>query len=615
MMTTMMWLRTPKIVLTTLFLGLLALGSTTAASEPNSEAEAGPIIDRIDVNVVNLEVFVTDKKGRPVIGLNEEDFQITVDGQEVPVSNFYAEEGDARTLAPSPRSFSDPEEALSDRPQNESSDPPKENLRLIVFVDQTALQPLNRKRSFKHVRRFLSEGMDPGDEVAIVSLAPGLRFHTDFSLDRQVVGKILEELEKRPALDLGTAIQRRQVMAEIADSYSGRPQTSGGPAGNFSGGQAPSSGSLAMIRGIAATEYSIRKSGTRALTALMETLGGVPGRKALLHVSDGISTRPGEDLFIAWQNRFGKEDREYQTEVGPYDLLRDFQEIANQANTSNVTFYALDAAPATYSYGRSAEFQGDSSGVGSVSTGVTSTYEANKRATLELAALETGGRRIIANGRLPHQLKRIGSDFHSFYSLGFTSPSGLLEERHEVEVQVPGHKGLVIRHQAGYSKKKPNRVAADKTMAALLYGVSEDTLGVAARRGSPELREDGTTLLPLEIDIPFDQLALLPDGNTRAATLSLFVTVQDETGATRPVQRVAIRLRLKEENVDRSHGRMAHYVLPVLLNPNDRRIALGVRDDVAGVVSTLRVEVDGALEKVPKRAPDRAASISGPASF
>ena len=43
-----------------------------------------------DVNVVNVDVVVTDKQGKPVSGLGVDDFQLFENGKPVEISNFYA---------------------------------------------------------------------------------------------------------------------------------------------------------------------------------------------------------------------------------------------------------------------------------------------------------------------------------------------------------------------------------------------------------------------------------------------------------------------------------------------------------------------------------------------
>ena len=47
-------------------------------------------IDTVDVNVINVDVFVTDKDGHRVTGLTQDDFELLVDKRPVAISNFYA---------------------------------------------------------------------------------------------------------------------------------------------------------------------------------------------------------------------------------------------------------------------------------------------------------------------------------------------------------------------------------------------------------------------------------------------------------------------------------------------------------------------------------------------
>ena len=75
-----------------------------------------PLVEKIEVSVVNVDVTVTDRRGRPVPGLTRNDFEVFEDGKLQPISNFYSVENaearsDARLepettpAAPSPERF------------------------------------------------------------------------------------------------------------------------------------------------------------------------------------------------------------------------------------------------------------------------------------------------------------------------------------------------------------------------------------------------------------------------------------------------------------------------------------------------------------------------------
>src|SRR5689334_8108116 len=55
-----------------------------------SQDSGQTFFESIDVNVVNVEVYVTDRDGKRVQGLTRDDFQVLEDGKPVEITNFYA---------------------------------------------------------------------------------------------------------------------------------------------------------------------------------------------------------------------------------------------------------------------------------------------------------------------------------------------------------------------------------------------------------------------------------------------------------------------------------------------------------------------------------------------
>ena len=70
----------------------LGIAQETPTTAP-ARAGSGFFTEIIDVRVINVEVFVTDRSGVPVAGLGPETFELKVDGKPMPISNFYAEVG------------------------------------------------------------------------------------------------------------------------------------------------------------------------------------------------------------------------------------------------------------------------------------------------------------------------------------------------------------------------------------------------------------------------------------------------------------------------------------------------------------------------------------------
>src|SRR4029079_293532 len=74
----------------------------TDSTVRDGATQGGAFFENVNVDIINVEVFVTDKAGNPVKGLKQEDFQILEDGRPVAISNFYSGDtsGKPRSLMP-----------------------------------------------------------------------------------------------------------------------------------------------------------------------------------------------------------------------------------------------------------------------------------------------------------------------------------------------------------------------------------------------------------------------------------------------------------------------------------------------------------------------------------
>lgn len=561
----------PPLALLSITILLLGLTPQAVAQDP---ADQGVFFDAVSVDIVNVEVFVTNKKDEPVSGLASEDFELFVDGKRTPLSNFYAETFQGET-GRQVVSLSSGEQEEVENPQDPApasqEKPSAQQLHLMVFVDNLNMRPVNRKRAFKYLREFLSTSLDPEDLVALASLDTGLVFRTDFVRDRGILNKALDEVEKVGSPNAALSSERQRIFNDI--------QTDQLPAAKRA--------IFSRIQLAAQSKFRSGRASVEALGVIVDSLAGIPGRRAILQVGDGVPTNPGESMYLAWSNRFGS-DGPYSSAIGPYDLMRDFQELARRANAARVTFYTLDAEADYRSFARSGSFAGGVENF--VTATVIETAESNARAPLELAAVDTGGRRVQASGRLAQNLAKLGNDFASYYSLGFSAPQGSTKAKHRIEVKVSG-KGLRIRHRQAYEDKDADRRSGEAVVAALLYNTTSNPLGVGLEPQALSTREDGAQVLPVKVKIPISRVGFLPQGDQHSAQLSFFVTVKDARGNLRPVQKIPFTLRIPADQFDEAQSRTADYELPVVLQAGDQRVAIAVRDEIGGIGSTLRLEL------------------------
>lgn len=558
---------------------LTPLTAQTVASE-----QAPRFTEAVQVRVINVEVTVTDKQGVPVAGLGVEDFELEVDGEPTPITNFYAEaSGQARRIA-APAEVDD----STFRTVEEVAAEPR-GAHVVILVDHTRLHLNNRKRALRAMHAAIDR-LAPQDKVAVVGVEGGLVFYSDFLYDRQAARKILDNVQDVSVASDINEMERRQIFGELARGMSGGIQARAS--------LAEERPLLSRIQAYAAQEYARSLRGLQNIEQVLQTMAGIRGRKALFYVGEGIPTRPGEGLFVEWRNRFGDDnpnagiglrrydfDTDYTHEIGRYDLTQAMQALANYANRVGVTMYAVDAEGAHGAVARAALTEQG------VTSETVSVVDENFRQPLEFTAKATGGRWLQSSGKLEERLASLVGDLGVYYSLGFSPPSDW-QPGHDYDINVrTANPDLEVRHRDSVGVPEEDEREASAVVAAMLYGVAPNPLEASADRGEAFTREDGNVAVPIDLKIPVANLGLAPRADTMAGSLSLYVTTRAADGKARSVQRVPFDLNIPSERLEQALTDSAHYSLPVVLRPGDRQIAVGIRDNVGGAFSVLRLDV------------------------
>src|SRR4030095_14766439 len=75
------------------FLLTLAAAGAAFAAKPHAPPAPSSFGEIVEVNVVNVDIYATDKSGNRVTDLRKGDFQVFEDGKPVEISNFELVEG------------------------------------------------------------------------------------------------------------------------------------------------------------------------------------------------------------------------------------------------------------------------------------------------------------------------------------------------------------------------------------------------------------------------------------------------------------------------------------------------------------------------------------------
>lgn len=540
---------------------LLSLGPALAGRAQEPEPE-GLFVDTISARTVNVDVYVTDRAGQPVRGLRKEDFQLFEDGRPVAISNFYAvEEGEpaARSAVAADGGEPAAEEAPAEGLAAAEALPSDQRLHLVLYVDNRHIAPLHRNRVIRQLLDFLYDVTRAGDEIMLISYDGGVRIEERFSGDVRILSRRLLELSERSGASTGFAGERQEILRAIENAES----------------------SVEVAGRIRAEARSLRSElhfTVGALRDTVHTLAGLPGRKAVVYVSDGLPMVPGRDLFYAVQNRFS--DFSALSGSMEFDLAREFRELANVANSNRVSFITIDASGLELDGSIRAEHGGGNFD-NDMRTAVESVDRANRQDSIRLLAEQTGGVAVLGSNDVRPRLAGAVSSLRTYYSLGF-QPSGSGDGTyHRLEVRL-ARGGVMVRHREGYRDKSPTERMAEKVEASLRFDVGDDPLGLRLDVGAPVAREDSSYLLPVTVRIPLGGVTLLPRGELYVGRLTLFFSAIDPDGGISPVGTEPLTLEIPAADYPDALGKTWTYEAQLLVRPGRQRVAVAVRDDLGG---------------------------------
>jgi VWFA-related protein len=282
---------------------LTAGGQQRAGSEPPREQED---VLRVTTNLVQVDVVVTDKAGKPAPDLSAQDFEITEGGRKQQITNFsYVEAG------PGPASQTSEEVATSAAGKDAAG--PVTPARLgrsqvrrtfALVVDDLGLSFESFGFVKKALKSFIDERMRPGDLVAVLRTSAGAGAAQQFTADKRQLHAAIERLGWNPGGRAGVgpvaALNEQSAGSDFRDSTQFTEEAEEARAGLYSVGT------------------------VGAVGAVVRSMGGMPGRKSLVLFSEAF--------------------RLFQAQGRNVRLLGTMQQLSDQANAASVAIYTVDAA-------------------------------------------------------------------------------------------------------------------------------------------------------------------------------------------------------------------------------------------------------------------------------
>ena len=553
------------LLLSTVLLPLSALAQEEAGL---SAPRPAVYFERVDVNLVTIDVLVTDRQGNPVTDLAKEDFRVLENGRAVLLTNFLAFRSEDSTTGPhdggSVPSGSDPVGEALARPGSQK-------LYLVVYVDQTTLRPPDRNRVLDELEEFLALRTGPDTPVLVASHLRSLEVRQPFTDDPELVTQALEQLQTETGLAIQRDHERRQMIQEIQEA-------------------AAAEGVRERLYQYAEAVHNSTESSLRALAELIQFLPGVESRKTILYVGRGWPSIAAEDLFTALVVKFG--DAKPLITMRGYNSDSWIAEVARQANANRVSIYALDAAGASAPITSSVT---EAAHTGPLPTPmIESIYVTSLQNTLVGLSDETGGRVILGANRVGPALQLLVGDFSSYYSLGYQPTSSGSGEYRKIRVEVD-REGLRVRNRQGYLDRTHTALMTDGTRASLLHGIGSNPFGLDLRVSKGSATNENGFVASMELSIPLDKVVLMPNESFHEGRVRLYVGAADEVVNLSEIQQDTVPIRIPSEEAEQAGEAFFVYRSPVRLGSGHHRIAVGVWDEIGHASSfvTRSVEVGG----------------------
>lgn len=625
---------------------MAALFCSAIAAQDSSPQQPKPTSDqdklRIETELVQIDLVVTDKQGKPVHDLKREDFELYEDGKKQTLTHF------AVGTAKQPARWITPEKkqsAKTSAPIETATTTGATAGRFIVLaVDDFHLAPNNLIYVKRTLNKFIAEQMVAGDQIAIVTTSGNVGLFQQFTDQRDVLERAINRLSiqdrnivdpssipyitehqaeliefgDKDALELGIAdLVRREGLlqggggSEQAGGGNSPPrQSSGRGGGQSQQNQSSSSNGAPTQRD--SWEYRVRTQARLVLAmsgnytqATLDTLENVirslrplVGRKVMVLLSDGF----------------------FLSGTGVYSKRFDLRRITDAATRSGVVIYSIDARGlATLALGGDASerVEMDVSLANAQSRIQMSALNAKRDGLYALAA-ETGGTLFYNNNDLNLGLQRVLDANETYYVLAYEPPESRRDGRfHKIEVRVANRSDLKVRTRNGYfspdDKAEKTELAEKKAEEKRLEKLKslppeKQAQEVKAARDKQLAAGIGSLFplpdVPAKLAVDFVDLTdgsgalvnvLIDAGNLRLeetkgrlqGTLDLAGYFFDERGKVAASFNERIHINIKPETLGQVRQQGINYRRMTLLKPGFYQARIAVREAQTGQLGSV----------------------------
>ena len=530
-----------------------ALAPAQQTPAQQAAAHQSSAVLRSSSDLVRIDVEVTDKSGKPIKGLTANQFTITDEGKSQAITSFsYA---DIEAIETATTDVSKPIVVAVDNegPNSPSADAISDALRdrrlIVLFFDLTSMQTDDLIRAHDAADKFVKQQMTKADVVAIIVFSTRINVLANFTNDRAVLNKAIAQLTPDNSANLASPLYAAAANGEYdVQEYTGAAYT-------------PDE-----------TEFNVFNTDQKlaAVEGLADVLGGIPGRKALVEFTGGIT-------------QTGEENR---------TQLRAATDAANRAD---VSIYSIDSRGLLAAPPGGDTTTNAATGT-SMFTGASVFHQTDQREdsrdTLATLSTDTGGKAFFDLGDLSDAFPAIQRDNSGYYLIGYNLGADVKHDGRwraiRVKVNVPG---AHVRFRDGYYAPRDfQHLEKEDRDQQIADAINSDhpvvELPVAVETGIFRLSST-QSYVPIAAKIASSALDWAQKHNKQHAEFDFAVEVRAVPSGQIVAQlRDTITVNLEAEHFEQVRHSNLLYQGGVVLAPGNYRLKFVARENESGKIGT-----------------------------
>ena len=554
---------------------VFAVGSFAQRSTPTPTPTPRPGDDdvvKISTALIQVDVTVTDAKGKVIPDLKPEDVEIYENGEKQKISHFSFI---AAAQQPAEASQSKDPKAAKDAVPLPTAKLRTDQIRRTValVVDDLSLSFESTYQVRRALKKFVDEQMQEGDLVAIIRTGAGIGALQQFTSDKRQLYAAIEKVKWNPIgngkigafAPIEPTLQelRKQAGDQVSDEDLAAERNRNNAQSDF--------------------ESSVFATGTLgALKFIVTGMSELPGRKSVILLSEGFR------LLERDQDGFSSSGR----------VLDSLKLLTDLANRSSVVFYSIDAR-GLQTLGMTAEDNITDPSPAAMEQKMSDRRDElfETQSGLTYLAAQTGGFAVLNNNDIAGGVRRVLND-QSYYLIAYEPDSDTFDPNkrkfNKLEIKV-NRKDAHVRYRSGFFNTPDTSVAAvpktqtpaDQLRTALMspFGVSGLSLHLNALFGNSE--KEGSFVRSL-IHVPANELKFVdePDGSKKAVFDVLAASFGDNGQVIDQIGKsytLTAKLDVYKRLIEK--GFVYHFAFPVK-KPGAYQYRIAIRDEESGAVGS-----------------------------